>query len=49
MEAVLEATTRDTFGKNEARRTRVFLRNLARFGRGEPLSNEVRAGSASAP
>ena len=34
---------------NEARRNRIFLRNLVRFGRGEPLSNEVPAGSASAP
>jgi len=34
---------------NEARRNRIFLRNLVRFGRGEALSNEVRAGSASVP
>jgi D-2-hydroxyacid dehydrogenase (NADP+) len=28
---------------NEARATDIFLRNLVRFGRGEPLANEVRA------
>ncbi len=28
---------------NEERRTAVFLRNLVRYGRGEPLVNEVRA------
>lgn len=30
---------------NEARRDQIFLRNLVRIGRGEPLANEVRAGS----
>jgi phosphoglycerate dehydrogenase-like enzyme len=28
---------------NEARATRIFLRNLVRYGRGEPLENELRA------
>ncbi|MGH7290608.1 MAG: NAD(P)-dependent oxidoreductase, partial [Myxococcota bacterium] len=28
---------------NEARATQIFLRNLVRYGRGEPLENELRA------